>query len=376
VDFNLSEEQALLKDAIDKLILKEYSFEQRRRYGNTPEGWSRVFWEQLAGQSFLALPFATEQGGLGGGAQELMLVMEALGRGLVLEPYFVSVVVAGSILRQGASEAQLARLVPQIAAGKSVLALAQTEKQSRYELDNVLTSVTVEGDEYVISGSKIVVIHGNSADLLLVPARGSGDQRDRCGISLFLVAADAAGLHRHSYRTQDGLRAADLRLDGVRVGEEALIGPFGSGLAILESAADDAIAALAAESVGCMQALLDLTVDYLKQRKQFGGPIGRFQALQHRAAEMLIELEQARSMAIYAALMVSEPDPVERRRALSEVKVQIGKSGRFVAQQAVQLHGGIGVADEYAVGHYFKRLSMIEALFGDSDYHLARLASA
>jgi pimeloyl-CoA dehydrogenase small subunit len=376
VNFNLSEEQALLKDAIDKLILKEYSFEQRRRYGNTAEGWSRAFWEQLAGQSFLALPFATEQGGLGCGAQEMMLVMEALGRGLVLEPYFASVVVAGSILRHGASEAQLARLVPQIAAGKSVVALSQTERQSRYELGNVLTSVTVDGDEYVISGSKIVVIHGDSADLLLVPARGSGGQRDRCGISLFLIPSDAAGLHRHSYRTQDGLRAADLRLDGVRVGEEALIGPFGSGLTILERAADDAIAALAAESVGCMQALLDLTVDYLKQRKQFGGPIGRFQALQHRAAEMLIELEQARSMAIYAALMVSEPDPVERRRALSEVKVQIGKSGRFVAQQAVQLHGGIGVADDYAVGHYFKRLSMMEALFGDSNYHLARLASA
>ena len=373
MDFNLSEEQVLLKDAIDKLILKEYSFEQRRRYGVTPEGWSRTFWGQLARQSFLALPFAAEHGGLDGGPQELMLVMEALGRGLVLEPYFGSVVVAGSILRHGASETQLARLVPRIAAGELLLALAQSEKQSRYELGDVLTAAGTDADGYVLNGAKIVVVHGDCADLLLVPARSSGGQRDRDGISLFLVGADAAGLRRRTYRTQDGLRAADLHLDGVRVGKEALIGPLGGGLTILESTADEAIAALAAESVGCMQALLDLTVNFLKQRNQFGGPIGRFQALQHRAAEVLMELEQARSMAMYAALMVSEPDPIERRRAMSEVKVQISKSGRFVAQQAVQLHGGIGVTEEYAVGHYFKRLSMMEALFGDSDHHMARL---
>jgi pimeloyl-CoA dehydrogenase small subunit len=373
VDFNLSEDQVLLKDAIDRLIQKEYSFEQRRRYGATPEGWSRTFWGQLARQSFLALPFAAEHGGLDGSPQELMLVMEALGRGLVLEPYFSSVVVAGSILRHGANEGQLARLVPRIAAGELLLALAHTEKQSRYELNDVLATAGAEADGYVLNGTKIVVIHGDCADLLLVPARSSGGQRDRDGISLFLVGADAAGLRRRRYRTQDGLRAADLRLEGVRVDKEALIGPLGGGLTILERAADEAIAALAAESVGCMQALLDLTVNYLKQRNQFGGPIGRFQALQHRAAEMLMELEQARSMAMYAALMVSEPDPIERRRAMSEVKVQISKSGRFVAQQAVQLHGGIGVTEEYSVGHYFKRLTMMEALFGDSDHHLARL---
>ncbi len=376
MDFNLSEEQGLLKDAIDKLILKEYGFEQRRRHGNTAEGWSRAFWSQLAEQGFLALPFAAEQGGLGYGPLELMLVMEALGRGLVLEPYFGSVVAAGGVLRHGASTAQLERLVPRIAAGELVLALAQTEKQSRYELGDVLCTATADGEGYVLHGTKVVVIHGDSADLLIVPARTGGSRRDRDGIGLFLVAADAAGLRRRGYRTQDGLRAADLILDGVRVGRDALIGPSGGGLEILERTAEEAIAALAAESVGCMQALLDLTVDYLKQRNQFGGPIGRFQALQHRAAEMLIELEQARSMAMYAALMLDEPDPAERRRALSAVKVQIGKSGRFVAQQAVQLHGGIGVTEECAVGHYFKRLTMMEALFGDSDHHLARLALA
>jgi pimeloyl-CoA dehydrogenase small subunit len=376
VDFNLSEEQNLLKDAVDKLVLKEYGFEQRRRHAAHAEGWSRAFWTQLAEQGFLALPFAAEQGGLGYGPIELMLVMEALGRGLVLEPYLTTVVSAGAVLRQAASSAQLERLVPQIAAGGLVLALAQAEVQARYELHDVLTTARAERGGYVLSGTKVVVTHGGSADLFIVPARTAGSRRDRDGITLFLVPANAAGLRRRGYRTQDGLRAADLILDQVLVPAEAMLGAAGQGLPVLEQAADAAVAALAAESVGCMQALLDLTVDYLKQRNQFGGPIGRFQALQHRAAEMLIELEQARSMALYAALMLQEPDVAERRRALSAVKVQIGKSGRFVAQQAVQLHGGIGVTEEYAVGHYFKRLSMMEAQFGDGDHHLARLAQA
>jgi pimeloyl-CoA dehydrogenase small subunit len=374
VDFNLSEEQSLLKDAVDKLVLKEYGFEQRRRRAGEAAGWSRAFWSQLAEQGFLALPFAAEHGGLGYGPVELMLVMEALGRGLVLEPYLSTVVTAGAVLRQAGSRELQERLTPRIASGELVLALAHSEVQSRYALDDIMTTASAEQGGYVLRGTKVVVIHGDSADLLVVSARTAGGRRDREGVSLFLVPADAAGLRRRGYRTQDGLRAADLLLDGVRVPADAMLGAVGGGLPVLECAEDAAIAALAAEAVGCMQALLDLTVDYLKQRNQFGGPIGRFQALQHRAAEMLIELEQARSMALYAALIVQEPDPVERRRALSAVKVQIGKSGRFVAQQAVQLHGGIGVTEEYAVGHYFKRLSMMETLFGDIDHHLARLA--
>ena len=374
MDFNLSEEQNLLKDAVDKLVLKQYGFEQRRRNAGDAGGWSRAFWSQLAEQGFLALPFAAEHGGLGYGPVELMLVMEALGRGLVLEPYLSTVVTAGAVLRQAASPEQQERLIPRIAGGELVLALAHNEVQSRYELGDVLTTASADKGGYVLHGTKVVVAHGDSADLLIVPARTAGGRRDREGVSLFLVPADAAGLRRRGYRTQDGLRAADLIFDAVHVPADALIGPRGGGLPLLECAMDAAIAALAAEGVGCMQALLDLTVDYLKQRNQFGGPIGRFQALQHRAAEMLIELEQARSMALYAALMVQQPDLAERRRALSAVKVQIGKSGRFIAQQAVQLHGGIGVTEEYAVGHYFKRLSMMETLFGDIDHHLARLA--
>jgi pimeloyl-CoA dehydrogenase small subunit len=373
MDFDLSEEQALLKDTIDKLVLKEYGFEQRRRHAASAQGWSRGFWAQLAEQGFLALPFAAADGGLGYGPVELMMVMEALGRGLVLEPYLASVVCAGAVLRQ-ASPAQREALLPRLLGGESLPVLALGEAQARYELADVRTTATAAGQGYRLDGTKVLVSHGDSADLFIVPARSAGGPRQREGISLFLVPGDAPGLRRRAYRTQDGLRAADLVLDGACVPAEAMLGPPGGGLPLLEQAQDSVIAALAAESVGCMQALLDLTVDYLGQRSQFGGPIGRFQALQHRAAEMLIELEQARSMALYAALMLDEPDLAQRRRALAAVKVQIGKSGRFVGQQAVQLHGGIGVTEEYAVGHYLKRLTMMEAQFGDGDHHLSRLA--
>lgn len=375
MDFKLSEEQSLLKDTIDKLVLKEYGFEQRRRHAAQAQGWSRGFWKQLAEQGFLALPFAAEDGGLGYGPVELMLVMEALGRGLVLEPYLAAVVGAGAVLRQ-AGAAQREALLPGLIDGSCVPVLALGEVQARYDLADVRTAATAQGGGYRLDGTKVLVSHGDSAGLFIVPARTAGGPRERGGISLFLVPADAPGLRRRGYRTQDGLRAADLMLDGVRLPADAMIGPAGGGLPLLEEAADAAIAALAAEAVGCMQALLDLTVDYLKQRSQFGGPIGRFQALQHRAAEMLIELEQARSMALYAALMLQQPDLDARRRALSAVKIQIGRCGRFVAQQAVQLHGGIGVTEEYAVGHYLKRLTVMEAQFGDGDHHLALLSRA
>lgn len=376
MNFDLSEEQSLFKDTIDRLVQKEYGFEQRRRYAAEAGGWSCAMWTQLAEQGFLALPFDQAHGGLGYGAVEMMLVMEALGRGLCLEPYLTTVVVAGGALRAGANAAQLETLVPAIIAGEQIVALASTEKQSRYRLNDVATTALADGDHYRLSGTKIGVLHGDSADRYLVSARSSGARSDAAGISLFLVDAASAGLRRRSYRTQDGLRAADLILDHVYVPAQNLIGELGQGLALLERAADYALAALAAEAVGCMQAALDLTVDYLKQRKQFGAPIGRFQALQHRAAEMLVELEQARSMAMLAALVLDDADIGERRKTLSAVKLQIGKSGRIVGQLAVQLHGGVGVAEEYAIGHYFKRLTMIESQFGDGEHHLARIADA
>jgi pimeloyl-CoA dehydrogenase small subunit len=375
MDFDLSEEQSLFKDTIDKLVAKEYGFEQRRKYQQEKAGWSRGFWSKLADQGFLALPFDEAHGGLGFGSVEMMLVMEAMGRSLVQEPYLSTVVIAGAVLRAAASSAQLEAWVPPIVAGESVSVLASTEKQSRYQLWDVATRARRAGDDYVLDGTKIVVLHGDCADAFIVSARTSGGRGEPVGISLFWVDASSPGLRRRCYRTQDGLRACDLILDGVQVPAANRIGEDGGGLPALEHASDSAIAALAAESVGAMQAALDMTVDYLKQRNQFGGPIGRFQALQHRAAEMLIELEQSRSMAIYAALMLGESDAVERKRAMSMIKIQISRSGRIVGQLAVQLHGGIGVSEEYAVGHYFRRLTMIEALFGDAEYHLALLSA-
>ena len=376
MDFNFNEEQGLFKDAIDRLVAKQYGFEQRRRYQAEAEGFSRAIWAQFADQGFLAMPFDAAYGGLGYGAVETMIVMEAMGRGLVVEPYLASVVLCGSALSAAGNVAQLEALVPAIAGGEAVFAFAHAERQSRYRLSDVALRATRKGEAYVLSGEKTGVLNGNAADRVIVSARTSGERQDAQGISLFVVDTQSAGLRRRSYRTQDGLMAADLLFDEVVVNEADRVGAVDRGLAIVERVSDCAIAALAAESAGIMQATLDLTVDYLKQRNQFGGAIGRFQALQHRAAEMLIELEQTRSMACYAALMLDEPDLVERRKALSAVKAQIGKAGRIVGQLAIQLHGGIGVTEEYAVGHYFRRLSMIETSFGDSAFHLQRVADA
>jgi len=375
MDFDLSEEQVMFKDTIDRLVAKEYGFEQRRKYQSEATGYSRGFWEMLAEQGFLALPFDEADGGLGYGPVEMMLVCEALGRGLTLEPYLSTVVVAGAALRVAASDVLRSEWIPAIASGERVLVLASTERQSRYNFFDVATTARRDGDEYVINGTKIAIQHGADADALIVSARSSGDRDDHSGISLYIVDAKTPGVRLRRYRTQDGTIACDAILDDVRVSAAALLGAEGEGGETLARAADFAIAAIAAEAAGCMQATLDMTVDYLQQRRQFGAPIGIFQALQHQAADMLIELEQTRSMAIYAALMVGQADPQARRQAMSMVKVQVSRSARIVGQLAVQLHGGIGVSEEYAVGHYFRRLTMMEAQFGDADFHLAVLGS-
>ena len=376
MNFELSEEQTMLKDAVDRLVSKSYSFQQRQAYAGEANGWSRAMWAQYAELGLLALPFAPEHGGLGYGPVEMMLVMESLGRALVLEPFFSTIVMAGAALRAAASPEQLAKWVPQIASGELLLAFAHAERQSRYNLVDVGCTATPDGHGYRLDGDKVLVLHGDCADKLIVSARLRSQRMERHGICLFMVDANAAGVSRHGYRTQDGLRAADINFDSVRVGAGDLIGEPGNALVAIERTADFAIAALCAEAVGAMAAAQDMTVAYLKTRSQFGSVIGNFQALQHRSAEMLVALEQARSMSMYAALMVDEHDFVERRKALSAVKVQIGKSARFVGQQAIQLHGGIGVTEEYAVGHYFKRLTMIEVQFGDTEHHLAKLAAA
>ena len=374
MDFDLSEEQQLLKDSLSRLLADHCSFEQRNAHAKEPDGWSRALWARYAELGVLGLSFEERHGGLGAGAVETMVVMEALGRALAPEPYLATVVLAGGCLRHGGSDAQKAQLVPKIADGSLILALAHGERQSRYDLADVQTTAKRDGNGWVLNGEKGVVLHGDSADKLVVSARLGGKRRDRAGLALFLVDANASGVTRRGYPTVDGLRAAEITLAAVRVGSDAILGEPGQALPVIERVVDDAIAALAAESIGVMAVMHEATVEYLKTRKQFGTTIGSFQVLQHRAVDMLVMLEQARSMALYATVMAADENTAERRKAMAAAKVQIGRSGKFVGQQAVQLHGGIGMTAEYKVGAYFKRMTMIDTLFGPADYHLAQLA--
>ncbi len=376
MDFDLSDEQRQLKDSVERLLADAYGdLNQRAAYVKEPKGYSVALWQQYADLGILAAPFAEEHGGLGQGLTETTIVAEALGRALAVEPYMATVVLAGGALRHAASAALLAELVPGIASGQLTLALAHQERQSGYDLADTATTARADGKGgYTLEGEKMVALAGDSADKLIVSARASGGRTDPGGIGLFLVDAGANGVTRRGYPTQDGMRATDITLSGVRVGPEAVVAGPERGLEVLERVVDEAIAALAAEAVGAMTGLTELTVEYLKTRKQFGVPIGSFQVLQHRAVDMLTALEQARSMAYYATMMAAEPDARERRRAMAAAKVQIGRSARIVGESAIQLHGGIGMTMEYKAGHYFKRLAMIDLAFGDADHHLRELA--
>ena len=374
MDFELSEEQRLLKDSVERLTTQRYDFEARKKYMKETDGWSRALWKQYVDLGLTALPFAEEHGGIGGGPVETMIVMEAFGRALALEPYLASIILGGSFVRLGANDATRADVLPKVAAGEALLAFAHIERQARYDLADVAATAKKDGAGYVLNGEKSLAIHGDVADKIVVSARVSGDQRSRNGIGLFLVDAKADGVSRRGYPTMDGLRAAEVTLHNVKVGADAVLGEPGNAFSLIEQAGDIAIAALAAEAVGAMSAMHEITVDFLKQRKQFGVPIGNFQVLQHRAGDMLIALEQARSMAMLATMMTEEQNAEERRKSISAAKVQIGRSAKIVGQSAIQLHGGIGMTMEYKVGHYFKRVTMIDTLFGDADYHLAALA--
>lgn len=376
MDFDLNDEQRLLRESIDRLLTDRYGFEQRSAHIRAEGGYDRALWQEYADLGLLALPFAEADGGIGGGPEEVMLVMEAFGRVLAVEPYLPGIVMAASLVNALADGPQRAALVPAIAAGEVRLAIAHAEAGSGNRLAHVATTAREGGTGWVLDGTKTLVLHGGSAGAFLLTARLSGATGDEAGLGVFLVPANAAGLSRRDYPTQDGMRAAELTLDGVMLESAALLGGNRDAFPALARMRDVAIAALCAEAVGAMEKALDLTVEYLKVRKQFGRPIGDFQVLQHRAAEMLIELEQSRSMAIYATMMTRESDAASRARAVSAAKVQIGRAARFIGQQAVQLHGGIGVTMEFAVGHYFKRLTMIEKAFGDTDHHMERLAEA
>ncbi|MEA2895457.1 MAG: hypothetical protein QOJ84_1072 [Bradyrhizobium sp.] len=374
MDFDLSEEQRLLKESVDGLLNSSYDFDSRKKYAREKGGWSRSMWNKLAEQGLLGLPFSEDDGGFGAGAVETMIVMEALGKALLLEPYLATVVLGGGFLRRGGSAGQKAAHIPGIIDGSKTLAFAQLEKNSRYDLSDVSASAKKKGDGWVIDGEKFVVLNGESADTLVVTARTKGGQRDASGIGVFLVPGNAKGVSKKGYPTQDGLHAADITFTGVEVGADAAIGDPENGLPLIEQVVDDARIAMCAEAVGAMDESLKSTVEYLKTRTQFGVPIGSFQVLQHRAADMFVAVEQARSMSMFATMAADFDDPKERANAVAAAKVQIGKSAKFVGQQAIQLHGGIGMTMEARIGHYFKRLTMIENTFGDTDYHLRRVS--
>jgi alkylation response protein AidB-like acyl-CoA dehydrogenase len=368
MDFNFKEEQLQFADALKRWVAKDYSFEERAGIVKSPSGVSDAAWATLAELGMTALPVPEEQGGFSGSAVDMFVVMQELGRGLVVEPYFATVLGAEFLKLAGGHAA----LLEQVAAGELKLACALGERQSRHDLADIATSAVADGDQYLINGRKTVVLHGLQAGSLIVSTRSGGAQRDQAGITLFVLPRDTVGVTVTDCRTLDGLRAADIVFDKVRVPASAMVGAPGAGWDILEQAADYGAGLLCAEALGAMEALFASTLEYLKTRTQFGAPIGKFQALQHRMADMFIHLEQARSMALLAAVKLSSGDPAERRRAVAAAKFRVGQAMKFIGQQAVQLHGGMGVTDELPAAHYFKRLTMIELTLGDSDHHLRR----
>jgi pimeloyl-CoA dehydrogenase small subunit len=374
MDFELTDEQRQLQDSVARFVQDNYSFEQRRAIVATEAGYSEDHWKQMAELGWLGLSLPEDHGGIGLGPVETMILMEEFGKGLVAEPYLATVVLGAGAIVHGGSVDQKNAILPAVAEGTMKLALGFAERQSRYNLADVATKAEKSGSGYKLNGMKGVVFGAPSADKIVVSARTSGGPRDADGITLFVVDANQTGVSVRGYPTADGLRAGEVTLENVEVGADAVVGAVGGGLPVLEKVIDHAIAAIAAEATGAMSHLNDMTLEYIKTREQFGQPIGKFQVLQHRMVDMFIAHEEAKSMAMMAAMRVEEADAGERKKAMSAAKVQIGKSGRYVGQQAIQLHGGIGMTDEYAAGHYFKRLTMVDRSFGDVDFHLKRFS--
>jgi alkylation response protein AidB-like acyl-CoA dehydrogenase len=368
MDFNFKEEQLQFADALKRWAAKEYTFEQRKQIVHSDAGVSDAAWATLAELGMTALPVPEAQGGFNGSAVDMFVVMQELGRALVVEPYLATVLGAEFLKLGGAHPDLLER----VAGGELKLACALGEKQSRHDQRDIATSALANDGGYLINGRKSVVVHGAQAGSLIVSARSGGGQRDSAGISLFVLPADTAGITRIDYRTIDGQRAADIGFENVQAPAAALIGAAGEGWKLLDAAADYGAALLCAEGLGAMEAIFAATLEYLKTRTQFGAPIGKFQALQHRMADMFIHLEQARSMALLAAVKLDAGEAGERRRTVSAAKFRVGQAMKFVGQQAIQLHGGMGVTDELPAAHHFKRLTTIELSLGDSDHHLAR----
>jgi alkylation response protein AidB-like acyl-CoA dehydrogenase len=375
LNFEFSDEQRQLHDVVERYLSEQYSFERFQSIKRSAAGWDSSVWRGLADLGVLAITVPAAQGGLGFGPLEILAMMGACGRSLLLEPMLSSAVIATAVLRAFADETSAGELLTGMGTGEKIAVLAHFESDARFESQRVTTRARRTGESYRLDGHKGVVMHAGAADMLLVSARTAGEADDAEGVSLFLVPRATPGVVLDAYPTVDGQRAADVYLQGVEMPAGSRLGAEGKALAAVQAALDLGLAALCAEAVGVMQALVDATVEYVRQRQQFGQPIGRFQALQHRIADMVIHLEQARSMSYLAALRCTEEDVGERRRALSAAKAVIGQAGRFVGQQSVQLHGGMGMTDELKVSHWFKRLTAAQLMFGDSDTHLQRYAA-
>ena len=379
MDFSLSDEQKLLSESLQRYVQNEYQFETRQKIVATPEGMRRENWRTFGELGWLGMMFDERDGGYGGSAVDTMVIMEQVGKGLIVEPFLSSLVLAGGLIAKLGSDEQKQRWLARMIEGEVIGSFAFAEPQSRFNLDDVSTAASsaaeIANGGFRLSGSKAVVLGAPNADLLVVSARTDGDRTSREGISLFLVAADTRGVTRRDYVTVDGGRASEVQLDNVELGADALLGDLGGASPVIERVVDEALLAVGAEAVGAMEVLYKATVEYSKQRKQFGVPIGSFQVLQHRMVDMFMAHEQAKSLMYMAAIRLDEDDESEAKKAASAFKVQVGKSGRAVGQGAVQIHGGMGMTDELNVGHYFKRLTVIETLFGNTDHHLKRFAS-
>ena len=369
MDFNTTDEQTMLRDTVARYLADTYSFDARMKTVHGTAGWNPAVWKAFAEElGILGAPFAEAHGGLGGGAVENMIVMEEIGRALVIEPYLPTVVIAGGALK--AAGGPLADVViPEIIAGNAIIAFAYAEPQGRYNLADLTTTAKTDGGGYLLNGHKSVVYSAQYATHLLVTARTGGSQREAAGVSLFLIPADAKGVSRRDYPTVDGSVASEVYFENVAVGADARLGGEGEALPLIEQIVDEATAAVCAEACGVTKVLHATTLDYAKQRKQFGKAIGEFQVIQHRLVDMFMEVEQAVSITLMATLKL---DTAERAAAVSAAKSKVGKACKFVGQNAVQIHGGIGISNELAVGHYFKRSTMIESQFGSVDHHLRR----
>ena len=371
MDFNFNEEQSMIQGQVAQFIQRDYEWEKRQSLASSDLGFSKENWNTFAELGWLGISLSEESGGFGGSALETMIIMEEFGKALVIEPFLETIVLSAGLIDSCGNKNQKKEILEKVILGEMQLALAFAEPQSRFNLSDVTTEAIQDGNSYNLNGYKSVVMNGPSADMLIISARTSGKSRDENGISLFLVDSKSSGISSRHYSTVDDRKASEISLENVKVDSNSLLGKIDQGYEELEKAIDVATLAICAEAVGVMEVLYKTTVEYTKTRKQFGQAIGKFQVLQHRMVDMFMEYEQSKSLLLMATIKKVEKAP-DAKKSISGLKYQVGKASKFIGQQAVQLHGGMGVTDELNVGHFFKRLTTISTIFGNTDYHLKR----